>query len=109
MGQQQEADGDRHRQRDGNAPRCLRNDAGRSPGRRQFGHDLRIPARGRAECVSRDRACGPLIPVADAPSPFDSGSRRIGVVTYSAATMHASNVGKSPACTIILWRLLVSH
>src|SRR5437660_5173407 len=44
--QHQEADADRHCQRDGNAPRCLRNDAGRSRGRRQFGHDLRIPACG---------------------------------------------------------------
>ena len=35
----QEADADRNRQRDGNAPRCLRHDAGGSRGRRQFGHD----------------------------------------------------------------------
>ena len=34
----QERDGDGNRQRDGNAPRCLRNQAGRSCRRRQFRH-----------------------------------------------------------------------
>ena len=41
---QQKADSDRHRQRDGSAPRCFREDGGQYRAHRQFGHDLRIPA-----------------------------------------------------------------